>query len=49
VVNIKKSVSEYMSEIGRKGGKISKRKLSTEDAQKMRKIRQLKEKGYYNK
>lgn len=38
---------EYMRDIGSKGGKKSKRILTSEQARRMVHIRELKKKGYY--
>ncbi|MFH1728419.1 MAG: hypothetical protein ABIA04_08375 [Pseudomonadota bacterium] len=47
---MKKSVKEYLSQIGQKGGKKSKRKLSRMDAINMTRIREAKRayKKYYS-
>lgn len=38
--NTKSAVSDYLARIGRKGGKKSRRKLSSEDARKMVRVRE---------
>ena len=41
---MKKEIKKYLSEIGRKGGKKSKRKLTPEQAREMVRIREEKKK-----